>query len=331
MTTENLAAEQILNQMKEEIKQLQQQNLYLNERIEGLKVTSATAVGRGTYAPTTTIKLNKPMEYTGDRNTTKVFIAQNELIFTSQPYEFQSDQTKILYLASFLRGNAFHWYFNTNNRGQIPGDYKQFIELFTHYFGQQNEEMEATQRIQNLYQTSSVSKYNQAFNKLSILIDYNENALITLYRKGLKDKVKDLLLACDRPKSILNLQDKCLEIDDRIMEDQHFKNTQNPTQFNKHKSNTNWNHKITSPIAKEDRYQAMEIDNVQVPRILHYSKKNPKFGPLSQEDKDLRKKKGLCIYCGSSTCGGTQDTNNCSILLKRKNTNKVSLNGTPSS
>ena len=46
------------------------------------------------------VKINKPLEYSGDRTLTKAFIAQNELVFRSQPDSFQQDSQKITYLAS---------------------------------------------------------------------------------------------------------------------------------------------------------------------------------------------------------------------------------------
>jgi hypothetical protein len=296
-----------ISQMMGELEALKLQNGHLLNELRIVKNSNTTKH---------TLKVNKPTEYHGDRKETKAFIAQNELVFSAQPMQFVNDQNKITYFASFLKGNAFHWYYNLMNKGALPHKYKDFITVFQTYFGQQDEQNFAEQKIQSLYQGSSIAQYNQQFNKYAMLIDYNDTALMNIYRKGLKGKVKDLLLACDKPKTLLSLQDKCLEIDNRLMEDQNQRDNSN---FNYRKYNN----------YKEKKFEPMEIDNINL-RNQQSSRDNNKIKQLSTEDKKYRRLNNLCLYCGKDNCGGVRDTNNCIIIKKKNNMTQSPLNRRPS-
>lgn len=173
--------EQTLNNLLNEMKTLKEQNQYLNSEIEKLKPTNNSSNPTTTVKSNNSVKINKPLEYSGDRTLTKAFIAQNELVFRSQPDSFLQDSQKITYLASYLRGNAFHWYYTQEVKGKIPTSYSEFSSLFLQYFGQQDEQNEAEQKIQKIYQKTTVSQYNQLFNKYAVLVDYNDSALMNIY------------------------------------------------------------------------------------------------------------------------------------------------------
>ena len=78
------------------------------------------------------------------------------------------------------------------------------------------EEETATRKIYKLKQTALVMVYTTEFQSLSVQVDWNEKALITQYKKGLKSKVLDTLVLVEDPKDIKDLINKVVKINNRI-------------------------------------------------------------------------------------------------------------------
>ena len=75
---------------------------------------------------------------------------------------------------------------------------KQWMESLARFrveirrmFGPSNEANAATRIIQHLTQWKSASEYSTQFQQYSAKTDWDDNALMAMYRRGLKDNVKD--------------------------------------------------------------------------------------------------------------------------------------------
>jgi hypothetical protein len=83
----------------------------------------------------TQCKINKPKEFHGARKDTVSFLTQCELVFMADPTAFSAHH-RILYVASFLRDEAFDWFqaavVQTNREFTV---YEEFTTLFKSVFG----------------------------------------------------------------------------------------------------------------------------------------------------------------------------------------------------
>lgn len=142
----------------------------------------------------------KPDLYYGDRNKLEDWLNQMSLHFVFN----QTIQHKSLYASTFMRGQAQHWikpYLSTylasqykNDPKGMFGSWKVFQEEIRNIFGGTNEKNAAVRVIQSLRQRTSASDYTARFKEHSQLTDWDEKALMVMYRRGLKENVKDELM-----------------------------------------------------------------------------------------------------------------------------------------
>ena len=121
---------------------------------------------------------------------------------------------------------------------------------------------------------------------------------------GLNDQIANRILEMfPGPRSLSAMQTIAARIDSRIAANRNFFNPQNRTN-NRPKNNNNANKKKWNSNKKTS---------------------NSKFhGPLSNEEKERRRRENFCLYCGSSQ----HSLDNCPFKNKNKNNNK---NNKPSS
>jgi hypothetical protein len=188
-------SEPTISQLLEEIKNLKQAYNQVfqdcNDAKDAMINITQQATNINKSSSYNTPKFSKPETFEGDNNNTNSFIAQIELNIRAQPQMFTTEQAKIHFFASYLKKNAFHWYYNQEKQNLIPHNYNDLITLFKKYFGQQDEEQYAALHLERVVQKGSIAQYNQIFNKYAIIANYDDKALIT----RIKTKHKRLTLS----------------------------------------------------------------------------------------------------------------------------------------
>ena len=175
----------------------------------------------------------KPDLYYGDRNKLEDWFNQLGLYFmlTRTPAEHRT-----VYAVSFLRGRAQHYVKplmtkfldNKTDPEGIFRDYSTFKTYMKEVFGVTNEENQAVRIIQSLQQKTSAAEYSARFREYANLTDWKGSALMAMYRKGLKENVKDELMRSGASHNTLEeLIEDAIEKDDmlyeRAMERRHLK------------------------------------------------------------------------------------------------------------
>ena len=76
-----------------------------------LSITPATAPDLRTQqsAPSQVPKVLQPDPFTGDRLELDTYLTRCQHVFLTQPSLFLTEQHKVLYAASYLKGNAYSW------------------------------------------------------------------------------------------------------------------------------------------------------------------------------------------------------------------------------
>ncbi|PQE09754.1 Zinc finger CCHC-type protein [Rutstroemia sp. NJR-2017a BBW] len=103
---------------------------------------------------------------------------------------------------------------------------------------------------------------------------WNDDALQTQYYRGLKDVVKDEIARTDESDNLQELIQLAIKIDDRLYKRSLEQRGQNNRMGNKNPRKNRWP-------------EPMELDANRI-------------GNLSKEEKDRRRKEGLCFECGKS-------------------------------
>jgi len=259
------------------------------------------------------VKVNKPIEFSGDRSKTREFIGQCRLVFYSDPATYAVPDLQITYACSFLRARAFNWMLNLREQsnGVTPlfDTFDDFATALQSTFGLANTADRARSKIRTIRQKSSVSDYSIDFNYIAIDTQFNDESLKMFYHDGLKDEVKDLLLTLPEPKTLALLQTAAINCDNRIyrrlMEGKKATpRTLHPTPSHSHSSTLRQG---TPERSRTDSsgFAPMQLDNVNIT--------TSRRGPISSAEKKRRWDNKLCLYCGDAghireTCPKKQST-----------------------
>jgi hypothetical protein len=115
------------------------------------------------------------------------------------------DDDKACLVASYLRGTAQTWvtpyltkYLNSDNDDatitRIFDEFDEFKEKLRKSFTVPNEPLVAERAIQRLRQTKAAGDYANDFQRYAIQTNWNDAALMRMYKQGLKDKVRIKLM-----------------------------------------------------------------------------------------------------------------------------------------
>lgn len=227
-------------------------------------------------------KLSNPILFSGQRKYARTFILQVKNCIQAQPSRFNSEANKVSFAVSFLRDVAFDWvspYLETQD--SMLNDFQLFEKSFLLAFGDIDRKKHAEDAIFTLRQGNRpVAVLLAEFQKFAFEAGYSGQSLFQLFYRTLNDDVKDEISKYPRPESINDFYALASAIDNRLFERKRerrigVKNA--PTVYSD----------APTPTTKQAPSDAMQVDNLQ------------RRGPLSNEEKDRRKRLGLCLYCGS--------------------------------
>lgn len=152
------------------------------------------------------IKVAQPDLYHGERNKLEDWLMQLQLYLTFQGGAIP-DKKHTAFAITYMRGRAQKWVnpflkrYMDEPDDEDNADVKQWMESFVRFkceirrvFGPSNESNVATRIIQHISQKKSAAEYTAQFQQYATQTDWDDNALMTMYRRGLKDNVKDELM-----------------------------------------------------------------------------------------------------------------------------------------
>lgn len=249
---------------------------------------------------TAPLKIHQPDLFDGDRKKLKSWLVQFELFFGFNEAQFPTDQSKILYATSYLRKGAFDWmegyatdflrnkddpHEMAQGTREIFASYTEFVRRVKRTFGDIDEERTAERHLQGLTQKTSVGNYAAEFQQYAVRTEWNDEALVAQFYRGLKDRVKDDIARGERPATLAGMITAAIRIDGRQFERGLEKGGSYRAPIQNYKPKH-------MPYKPKPYYgpQPMELD------ATHHG--GPRKGPLSPRDRDHRMKNNLCLYCG---------------------------------
>jgi hypothetical protein len=98
-------------------------------------------------------------------------------------------------------------------------NFDNFKRELRRVFGTFNEEQIAKRVIQHLTQRTSAAEYAARFQEYANLIKWDDVALMTMFRRGLKDNLKDEIMRDGRSISdMFDLIEVAIDLDDKLYE-----------------------------------------------------------------------------------------------------------------
>ena len=247
-------------------------------------------------------KLADPADFSGDRKQTRLFVMQCRNVFAMQPSRYDTDDKMIRKAISHFTGAALQWISTfapilnspTATRPAFLTTFDAFADKLESVFGVADRRQEAIRALESLHQTKSASTYATEFLRYAAETGYNDEALIRLFRRGLKDSRRRALLSNTVILALTNLTDyieAVIQIDDQMWEleldergltrpndryPRNHKSDNRPPQqqqqqhqqrnFQTRPANSPRQTTQQSPPARQDGSTPMEIDGARTPR-----------------------------------------------------------------
>lgn len=149
-------------------------------------------------------RLKEPEKYEKGENA-QTFLTKLELFFNDSPNRayFQIDDNRIIRLLTLMKGRAEAWSstllakWGRGDRLNPLSSYADLRRSFLVYFDTPIKADKALDQIHRLTQTNSAQQYATKFKEYAQELEWNDAALIGLFKKGLKPEVRMELLKAE--------------------------------------------------------------------------------------------------------------------------------------
>jgi len=254
------------------------------------------------------LKFNPPEPFKGrDASSNKItnFLSQCQLYIDNTP-GFDSDTLCISFAASYLKEDAYTWiasYLSLSDQEKEQPEniwllsWNDFKEKLETTFGDPDKKASNGLKLHNLTQKGPASVYAAEFRRLSLPLNWNDEALKFIFLQGLKSELKDEFARIEMPSTLSSVIDRAIIMDARLYQrSRERKSNSLPTSYPSYSSATS-----SSTARREDK---MDVDATHQASFRRE--------PLSEDEKARRRAQGLCVYCGHK-----HDVNNCPLLAKK--------------
>ena len=266
------------------------------------------------------IKVRDPDTFDGS-NPRKLrdFLVSCNLHFRDRPQVFASDEKRILFILSYLKGTALSWFEpglnDPTNSAHWMWDYPAFLSELEDNFGPHDPVGDAEKSLHELTMKKGarIVKYNVDFWELASRVSWNEDALRDRYFRGLPLRLRTEVLRGGKPTTLAAMRLKAQEADniywmqeeESRLESKNSGNNGNPSKKDPPKSsNSNnspskpsTNSSSNTPSSSSSSSKPSKAPSKDKPKNS-ISDKLGKNSKLTGEECERSMKEGLCLYCG---------------------------------
>jgi hypothetical protein len=174
-------------------------------------------------------KVKEPESFSGsDPHKLQTFLFQCQVNFEDRPRSFPNGHKKVLYMLSYMTGDALAWFephLINPTTNLVPAwfhNYDLFVQELSLNFGPFQPIAEAESNLENLRMRDGdrIQRFLVLFNRNAIQCQWGERALAYTFYKALPDRIQDALhrLPSGRPTTLSELRLRSMEIDARYWE-----------------------------------------------------------------------------------------------------------------
>jgi len=237
-------------------------------------------------------KIPSPPEFSGKVSEFRNFMAQCTLTLHMCPNTYVTDEQKVLFIVSLLRGPALTWARDIPEQPdhQLRNDYPAFKTALSNLYLDRNLKAACEDKLSRLRQTKSAAAYAVEFQTTVAPLGLNNDAECLFFYLGLKSEIKDDLATVGRATTLSGLIDQAIGIDQRKHQRRLEEKKVNPSSSSSSSSSSSGPHD-SKPKSQSNFASANQASQSNSPQFSR-----PR-GPLTDAEKARRKQKGLCVYC----------------------------------
>lgn len=184
-------------------------------------------------------RLNLPDIFYGDRPKLEKWLFQLDLYIKIKE-EDMNDTDKIEFAMTLMRGRTEDWIMakyrtyeeqgEESDLGPFFANYKVFKKEMRRIFGISNDKKIAEKMVQNIKQKKSAAEYTSEFLRYSDRLECGDDALMDMYKAGLKENYKDQLTFWGgKIDDLEELTAEAIKVDDKLYKRSLEKRRQIPT------------------------------------------------------------------------------------------------------
>jgi len=247
-------------------------------------------------------KIGEPPTYDGKAADFHPFLQQCKLYVRMKPLTFAHDEARVAYVLSRLRGTPAEWgqaLLEANS--PLLTDYDAFLARFASLYENKERRRQLEYKLARMEQTGSAHTFSAEFTSLCEILGVDERTRRILFVPKLKLAVRKSLALAQVPATFDELVDLAVRADDINFIAEKAEKAE--------KSRNNASSKLQKPQNPPDpqsssfRPQQSRSNapspSTNVTSSLLTNRHGPR-GPLSDKEKERRKREGLCGYCGEA-------------------------------
>ncbi len=232
----------------------------------------------GNHSPQHEPRLPAPEMYAGDPNLCRAFLTKCSLFFSLQPLTFATEVSRVALVLTLLSGRAALWGTAVwENRHPCCSSFHSLSQEMRRVFDRALVGREAARMLADLRQgEQSVSDYSIQFRTLAAECEWNEKAQWDMFLHGLADRIHQEIDVVELPLGLDELVDLALRVDARLQQ-----------------RDLRGRRKLTPRYPFFDTGDTVGHSSVDEPMQVGRAR-------LSREERDRRRMRGLCLYCGAA-------------------------------
>jgi hypothetical protein len=258
----------------------------------------------------------KPELYHGDRAKLETWILQFDRYFHLEGDRIE-DSDKVVLATTYMRGDAEKWAnpfvrkymddtITDSENTTLMEDWTEFKKKLRQIFSPIKESLIAKQKIQTLQQTKSTADYTTIFQRYAELLNWDNDALMEMYKQGLKPTVRKALMMSGAAVTTLDeLIDEAIRLDNDLhelaLEEEIYAsrsriNRKEPRNVKTHGYQQNRPNQGQKRFNKPNRgfYRSNGLEDMQLDTI-HQGKPKKEYGNNQKFDKPKETRK--CYNC----------------------------------
>jgi hypothetical protein len=241
--------------------------------------------------------------YGSDRTLTEDFIHQCELVINGKSGVFKDDSQRIAFILSYMKGPIAGGWAKTKakNKDAATGNYKftaeQLIKDISSTFAEVEQQTKHTAVLENLRQgNSSVDEYNSAFNRLRNATEFNDQALVAYYIKGLRGSIATALALSEAPpKTLDEWQPRAAKYE--IIQQTYNKGNQYKKFYYPDMFQTKSGHHIALPTSSKQWTPSNYQNNTYMGEPMDVDAMKTRFKKLTDKERQEYMREGKCFRC----------------------------------
>jgi len=240
-------------------------------------------------------KFEAPAVFSGKREDWKAFQSRLELYFLNTASQYPTDANKIMFAISRLGDTpAFKYMEKHISSFKLPEEERPnlicqldvFFKSMSKTFGVTNAHVLAESQLRTLSQKGSALDYTNKFTTLAADTKWNDAAMISQYRLGLKTIVQDIMATHDEPETFAEFSQLAIDIDNRQYGYSITKGTTRSSSTRPTSTTTTTQRFTAPPPAASSPSMAMDLSQAQ-------------HRTIDAQEKQRREDNNLCRYCGA--------------------------------